>query len=84
MAGLSAEHAFVGAQGGRNNGHIGLGAAHEEVHLQIGIPARLLYALARRFAIVVFAVTNGLLHIGFHEALHHFRVCAFVIVALEL
>ena len=75
---------LIWAQQMSNDGSIGLRTAYEEVHLQIGISARLLYALARRFAIVVFAVTNGLLHVGLQEALHHFRVRAFVIVALEL
>ena len=81
---LSGNDTLVRTKQVGNNCCVGLCTAHEEMHLQIRIATRFLDESARRFAIMVFAVTNCLLHVGLQQALHHFWVRAFVIVALEL
>ena len=67
-----------------DDGGVGLCATYEEVNIDVVALASLLDECSRLVAIMIFTITDGLLHIAFKQALHNQRVGSLVVVTLEL
>ena len=83
MAGLGAEHAFVGAQSRRDDGHVGLGAADEEMHRALLAGEGLADGVGSLLAVVVGAVARGLFKVGGGQLLQDRRVAALEVIAVQ-
>ena len=84
MAGSRAEHALIWTEDGRYHGSICLRASDKEMHIDI-FPARsLAYCGTGCLAIMVLTISDCLLEIGLHKALHYPWMRTFIVVTLEL
>ena len=74
---------LMGTQEGINHGGVGLGAAHQEVHGGVGSAADLADLFGGSGAVGIFAVANGLVHIGFQHFLQDGGMGALQIVTVK-
>ena len=84
MAGRRAKDSLMRAENRRYYGRICLCSADKKMHIHIFAADCLADSFPRRSAIMILAVTDSLLEIGFHQALHDTRMRAFIIVTLKL
>ena len=84
VSGVGAYHALIGPQQRCYHCGVGLCSTHKKMYVGIFHANCLSNGFASQIAVGVFAVTNGLLHVGGYEALQNVGVCALVIIALKL
>ena len=77
-------HALPGPQDGGDDGGVGLGAAHQKMHVGLRGLAGGLDLLTRRLTVLVLAVAHSLDHICLVELLHHIGMGTLQIVAVEI
>ena len=80
---LDRQHAFVGLQHRVDDRGIGLGTAHQEENVGIGLAASGADFLLGSIAILVKAVTCCALIVGLQQAVEYRLVAAIVIIALK-
>ena len=83
VARLRRNHALIAAQRRRQEGKVGLGAAHQQVHVRLRGRAGPLNHRPRLRAELVLAVADGLRKVGVQHLLQDARMRALLIVAVE-
>lgn len=63
---------------------VSLCTTHEEMYIYVISLTSLSYQRSCLVAVVVFAISYGLLHIGFGQTLQYQWVCTLIVVALKL
>lgn len=79
-----AENALIWTEDRRYHGSIGLRASDKEMHIHIFPADGLSYCGTGHLAIMVLTISDSLLEIGLHKALHYPWMRTFIVVTLEL
>ena len=84
VSGVRTQCSLVGAQGGINHSHIGLGSAHQKMDGNI-LPATFLPDFGGgSSAIRILAIAGGLHHIDCKQPLHHLFMAAFAVIVVKI
>ena len=84
VSGIRPQRPLVGAQRRVDHRQIGLGAAHQEVNVNV-LPAAFCPDFGRGSrAVFVLAIAQGLLHVGGDQPLQHFFMAALAVIIVEI